>query len=121
MKRSKIPYVHTGIRRSYTKLSLKLDQDEFCQSAKPVKLEAHRWSEDDSSLRPDELTAFGGIIGILLWLCQTRLDAIADVVILQTNVMKTQLRPIKTANNLFSRFQKLAENAGLYFPLICPP
>ena len=86
-------------------------------SARLVQLKA----QDDSPLTTTELKAFRGLLGGLLWLCQTRLDAIADTVIIQQNTASATIKHIKMANTLLARVKKYAKNAGLYFPKISPP
>ena len=121
VKRTRIPYEHTGVRRTRTELGLRLDEDEFCQSAKQVPIEAHRVNRDDSQLKPKELTAFRGLSGVLLWLCQTRLDAVADVVLLQTHVSHATIMNLKQANSLLARVQKYSANCGPFFMPLRPP
>lgn len=86
-----------------------------------MDLPAHRWARGSSPLRPAELTAFRGLPGILLWLCQTRLDAICDVVLLQTCVRCATIGHLKQANTLLARIKKYATGIGLYFAYMRPP
>ena len=76
-----MPLTHTGMRYSDTARGRKVDQDEFCQKLKPYPLTKQRAADDDSDLTPTENTGFRSILGGLLWLCQTRLDLICDVVL----------------------------------------
>ena len=91
-------------------------QDEFCQKIKPYPLKRERAKLDSSPLTPEELTGFRAILGALLWLCQTRLDIIADVVLSQQDVAKATIGTLKNANAIVTRAKKYAQDCGLYFP-----
>ena len=82
----KLPFSHTGIEYTNTDHGRKMAQDEFCQKVKPFSLSKARAKDDDSPLTAEELTGFRAILGALLWLCQTRLDIIADVVLAQQEI-----------------------------------
>ena len=71
---------HVGVLHEYTDRGYRMSQDEFCQNLQSVPLGKARAAQDDSPLTTTELKAFRGLPGGLLWLCQTRLDAIADTV-----------------------------------------
>ena len=67
-------------------------------------------------MTPEELTGFRAILGALLWLCQTRLDIIAEVVLSQQDVAKATIGSLKAANAVVTRATKYSWNCGLYFP-----
>ena len=68
-----------------------MEQNEFCQKTKPFSLTKERAKNDASEFTPEELTGFRAILGALLWLCQTRMDIIADVVLSQQDVAKATI------------------------------
>ena len=81
--RQTLPYTHCGM--SLSKLAnnagYKADQDEFCQRLEPHPLSPWRRKQEDSPLTPGEVTGLRSVLGGLLWLCQSQLDLIADIVI----------------------------------------
>ena len=81
-----LPFTHTGVNYEDTDRGRSIDQNEFCQKLAPRQLAKERADQEDSPLTPDELTGFRAILGGLLWLCQTRLDLICDVVLRQQTV-----------------------------------
>ena len=89
-----LPFTHTGVQYSDTPRGRKQDQDAFCQKLKPYSLTRTRASQDDDMLTPQELTAYRGLLGGLLWLCQTRLDLICDVVLAQQDITRATVRSL---------------------------
>lgn len=121
VKRQALPYAHTGVQRSMTAHGLHLDQDALCQQAQPVKLSPEPWKKPDSPLPPSEISLFRGIIGVLVWLCQTRIGLIADVALLQTFVRVAVVQHVEVAKALLTRAQKYSRGAGLSFFPLRPP
>ena len=118
--RTTLPLTHTGVRYSVTAHgSMKLDQDEFCQKLKPAPIAAHR--KDTDTLLPHELTDFRSILGGLLWLCQTRLDLVCDVVLRMSSITGATVAHLKAANSLVTKAKKYAAGVGLHFPRLRPP
>ena len=89
--RQQPPMMHVGVKHEMTDFGMKMSQDEFCQKLQPVPLNKARAQQDDSPLTRQELAAFRGLLGGLLWLCQTRLDAIADTVIIRQNTQSATI------------------------------
>ena len=116
-----LPYTHTGIEYSDTERGRCMDQNEFCQKLKPFPLTKERSKHEDAGLEPAELTGFRAILGGLLWLCQTRLDLICDVVLQQQNVSKATIGSLKAANSIVTKAKKYSYQVGLYFPKLPPP
>ena len=96
-------------------------QDTFCQKLKPFYIPKDRAAQADSPLTPAERKGFRGNLGALLWLCQTRLDLICDVVLQQQEITTATIKTLKASNALINRAKKYADNVGLYFPPISPP
>ena len=119
--RTKMPLVHTGLRYSDTAHGRLIDQDEFCQKLEPVPLSAHRRCEESSPLTPAELTEFRSVLGGLLWLCQSRLDLLADVVLLQSEVQTACIGHLKAANRVITKARKYSKGCGLHFMRLKPP
>ena len=110
-----LPFVHTGISYSDTDRGRKMDQDAFCQKMRPYPLTRERAKQEDHELTEKEQTAFRGLLGGLLWLRQTRLDLICDVVLMQQDVNKGTVGSIKAANALITKAKKYGENVGCTF------
>ena len=120
--RDKLPFTHTGVRCSRLKTGgIKQDQDEYCQKLKPYVIETHRRSADSEPLTPTELTGYRGLVGGLLWLCQTRVDLLADTILAAGEVTRTTVAHLKMANSMIAKAKKYRENVGLYFQPLCPP
>ena len=98
-----------------------MDQNEFCQKLKPFAISSDRASRETEILEPKELTGFRAILGGLLWLCQTRLDIIADVVLQQQEVARATIGTLKLANSAITKAKRYSWNCGLYFPSLAPP
>ena len=60
-------------------------------------------------------------LGVLLWLCITHLEPVAEVVMLQSEVTKAQIKHALAANALLMKVKKYGEGVGLYFPRLTPP
>ena len=119
--RDQLPFTHCGIHHQQTSVGLKQDQDAFCQKLQPFPLSKERSNKDDSALTPDELSGLRAVLGALLWLCQTRLDIICDVVLCQQEVTRSTIATIKAANSALTRAKKYAEHCGLVYPVLKPP
>ena len=119
--RSELPMKHVGIEYSYTQWGLRTAQDEFCQKLQPVPLTKERASNDSSELSPAEKTAYRGILGGLLWVCQTHLEAICDTVLLQQHTTSPTIAHMKAANSVLAKIKKLSDGVGLLFGPLTPP
>ena len=76
-----------------------MSQDEFCSKLKPAKIPAGK-----------------------LWLTATRLDIIADVSYLQTQVTQARVKHLKEANAIVARAKaEVGNNLGLHFRRLRPP
>ena len=105
-----LPFTHTGIVYRDTKCGRTQEQDEFCQKLKPYSLTKERARQESSKLTPAELTGFRAILGGLLWLCQTRLDLICEVVMCQQHVSEATVKHLKMANSVVTKAKKYSSN-----------
>lgn len=121
VKRVKMPLKHCGVRYTETVTGYKMDQDEYCQQAKPMDIEPSRMKEVESYLTPPEMTLFRGVLGALLWLCITNLKVMTDVVLLQQELTRAKIKHAIAANKVLTDIKKYGENVGLYFPFLRPP
>ena len=96
-------------------------QDDFCQKLKPYAISKERSHMDSSPLTPDELSGLRAVLGALLWLCQTRLDIICDVVLSQQEVTRATIATLKAANSALHRAKKYASGCGLFYSKIKTP
>ncbi|CAK0907408.1 unnamed protein product [Prorocentrum cordatum] len=119
--RQQPPINHVGVRHEQTDFGIRMSQDEFCQNLQPVPLGKVRAAQDNSPLTATELKTFRGLLGGLLGLCQTRLGAIADAILIQQNKASANGKHIRMANTLLARAKKHAANAELYAPKMFPP
>jgi hypothetical protein len=118
--RQTLPFTHTGLRHEdLADGGRKIHQDEFCQKLVPLVLDPT--AKDDRPLTKDETTDFRSILGGLLWLCLTRMDVIADVVLLQQELKEPLYKHLREANKVLVKAQKYAAGCGLYFKKLVPP
>ena len=118
--RQTLPFVHCGVLYSRISEGFSMNQDEFCSKLKPVTIEIYR--KDDDPLTPSEVTSFRSILHRLLWLTATRLDLVADVCVLQSQVTRAKVCHLRQANNVVKRAQaELGHGLGLYFRKLIPP
>ena len=118
--RQQLPFTHCGVVYSRTTTGFMMSQDEFCSKLKPAKIPAGK--KDDAFLEPSEVTSFRSILGALLWLTATRLDIIADVSYLQTQVTQARVKHLKEANAIVTRAKaEVGNNLGLHFRRLRPP
>ena len=111
--RQTLPFVHCGVQYSKIPDGFRMTQDDFCKKLKPASISNDRKDNDD--LTPSEVTMFRSILGALLWLTATRLDLVADVCLLQTQVTLAKVTHLRQANNTVKRAQSVEPNLGLIF------
>ncbi len=61
------------------------------------------------------------MLGALLWMCITRLDALTDTILLQKEVTRATIAHALMANATLKKIQSTTEKVGLYFPRMKPP
>eukprot|EP00439_Symbiodinium_sp_Y106_P051007 s1424_g6.t1 len=106
--RQKLPFVHCGVQYSRKGDGFHMSQDDFCGKLKTTTIAKDK--KDDDALSPQELTTFRSILGGLLWLTATRLDSVADVCLLQSNVTRAKIHHLRQANNVVAKpRQRLAK------------
>ena len=98
--------VQGGIAYSDTDHARSMEQNEFCQKLKPTYIPKERAFQDSSPLTPAEVTSFRQVLGALIWLCQTRLDLVCDVVLHQQETTRATIGTLKTANAIITRAKK---------------
>ena len=108
--RQTLPFVHCGVQYSKIPDRFRID---FCKKLKPATISNDRKDNDD--LTPSEVTTLCSILGALLWLTATRLDLVADVCLLQTQVTRAKAAHLRQANNTVKRAQSVEPNLGLIF------
>ena len=112
--RQQLPFDHCGVRYSKIADGFHMSQDDFCGKLRPAEVPKDR--KDDDSLSPSELTLFRSILGGLLWLTATRLDLVADVCLLQSQVTRAKILHLRQANNVIKKAQsELGQGLGLHF------
>ena len=109
VRRVKPPLFHCSIRYTELPYGLKMDQNEYTQKAKPMDIAPHRRRQVASFLTKSEITGFQGVLGALLWMCITRLDAMCEVILLQKDVTRATIAHALAANALLLRLQKVRE------------
>ncbi|CAE7024435.1 fumA, partial [Symbiodinium sp. KB8] len=112
--RQQLPFDHCGVRYSKLADGFRMSQDDFCGKLRPAEVPKDR--KDDDSLNPSELTLFRSILGGLLWLTATRLDLVADVCLLQSQVTRAKISHLRQANIVIKKAQsELGQGLGLHF------
>ena len=95
-----LPFVHCGVQYSKIPDGFRMTQDDFCKKLKPAVIPSGRKDQDD--LTPSEVTA-------------TRLDLVAEVCLLQSQVTRAKVAHLRQANNTVKRAQSVEANLGLLF------
>ena len=114
VSRQGLPFVHCGIEYSRASDGYFLSQDSFASKLKQVDVPAHR--KDSDILHPAEVTSFRSILGGLLWLTATKLDLIADVCLLQSQVTRARVEHLRQANGVVKRAQsECGQGLGLHY------
>ena len=111
--RQMLPFVHCRVQYSKIPDGFRMTQDDFCKKLKPASIPPGRKDQDD--LTPSEVTSFRSMLGALLWLTATRLDLVAEVCLLQTQVTRAKVAQLRQANNTVKRAQSVEANLGLLF------
>lgn len=75
-----LPFTHCGCRNSRIKDGYKIDQQEFVDAMKTQTI--GDIGDPERPLTKEETMQFRSVLGVLLWLCTTRLDLVADVGVL---------------------------------------
>ena len=95
-------------------------QDSFAFKLKPADIASNR--HDEELLSAPEITMFRSILGGLLWLTATRLDLIAEVCVLQSQVTRAKVTHLRKANGLVKKaIQEAGQGMGLYFQKLQGP
>ena len=84
MSRQTLPFQHVGC--TYSRLSdrgLSISQKAFAESIQLIVVDK---SNDERAVTSAEQTSLRAALGALLYLCLTRIDLLADVVLLQTKI-----------------------------------
>ena len=98
-----------------------LDQASYISLMKPINIDKDRYPCEDSNCTELEKHQFTSLVCALLWIVQTRLDAIADVCQLQSKVTTCTVKDMKTANNVLKRIKRDAEQFRLWYPPLEDP
>ena len=118
--RQTLPFTHCGVLYEKIPDGFRMSQDSFAQKLKPAEIPSTR--KDDELLTPSEITMFRSILGGLLWLTATRLDLIAEVCALQSQVTRAKVAHLRQANGVVKRArQEVGQGMGLYFQKLRPP
>lgn len=99
--RQVMPFQHCGCRYSKLPCGIRIDQEEFTDNLKVVEIKES--SNDERTLKPEEVTQYRSQLGALLWLTATRLDLIAEVCQLQTFVTQAKVKHLKAANDVVKK------------------
>ncbi|CAE7765903.1 RE2 [Symbiodinium sp. KB8] len=112
LTRQRLPFMHCGCRYSKIADGYKVDQMEYVEMLKPVKVP--REEKDDRQLTPPETTLLRSAIGALMWTGLTRPDLLAELSVLQGVMNKAQVRHLRSANDLVAKAKKDKE-AAIYY------
>eukprot|EP00959_Pyramimonas_sp_CCMP1952_P252240 5270336-Pyramimonas_sp.AAC.1 len=92
---------HVGITYEKITRGYKHHQTEFALAIKLVEIP--KGASDDTKLTATQTTLLRGAVGALLFLCYTRVDILADVVVLQQHVCSAKIIHLKMANTITRR------------------
>ena len=122
VSRDKLPFTHCGCVYEREGSGLVMHQKTFCSQLEPCKIDKSR--KDEDTLSSSEKTTYRSLLGGLLWLCVSRLDIIADTVLMQSEISAPQIKHLKLANKTIAYAKSLLPGtgiAGLHFPVLKPP
>jgi hypothetical protein len=120
MALQQLPMVHVGILYEIYKSGYKLSQSKFADDLKPIVIDKMKLHKLELDCLPAETTSLRAALGALLFLCITRLDLIADVVVLQTTVCAAKIKDLKQANALINRAKAFRTRGLIYLPIKLP-
>ena len=111
LTRQRLPFMHCGCRYSRIADGYKVDQQEYVEMLKPVKLPD---GDEERMLTAAETTLLRSAIGALMWTALTRPDLLADLSTLQGVMNKAKVRHLKDANDLVAKAKRDKE-AAIYY------
>ena len=118
--RQTLPFSHCGVWYERLPGGFRMSQDSFAFKLKPADIASNR--HDEELLSAPEITMFRSILGGLLWLTATRLDLIAEVCVLQSQVTRAKVTHLRQANGLVKKaIQEAGQGMGLYFQKLQGP
>ncbi|CAE7280604.1 RE2, partial [Symbiodinium microadriaticum] len=112
LTRQRLPFMHCGCRYSRIPDGYKVDQMEYVEMLKPVKIPDG--ATDDRALSAAETTLLRSAIGALMWTGLTRPDLLAELSTLQGVMNKANVRHLKDANDLVAKAKRDKE-AAIYY------
>ena len=123
VSRQTMPLMHVGCLYEHIETdphghkTVKISQQHFADS---IKLMTVRKAEPTTPCDAQEQHDFRASIGALLYLCMTRLDLVAEVVILQSKVCCSTIGDLLACNQVFRRAKQYSPRGIIYRPLQPP-
>ena len=97
-------FQYCGINLNQVQNSIYLNQNRYAENITRIHIDQERAREKENDLTNDEMTLLRSKIGQLLWLAhQSRPDILFDVTVLASNVTKSKIKDLFTANKLINK------------------
>jgi len=97
-------FQYCGINLNQVQNSIYLNQNRYAENITRIQIDQERAREKENDLTNDEMTLLRSKIGQLLWLAhQSRPDILFDVTVLASNVTKSKIKDLFTANKLINK------------------
>ena len=118
--RQRLPFTHCGATYMRNERGgISILQTEFCKKLTVVYICPRR--DDHEVLQGREHSLFRSQVGAVLWLCLTRIDLIADTVLLQQELAGPKVIHLRATNLIIKRAKRNSECFGLHFNPLIPP
>ena len=116
MKRQRMPLVYIGMRHSWiAENHMLVDQEAYLDKLEMVPISRTRARQETQPLEATEHFAFRSLVCSLLWLTLTRIDIVADVVLLQQEMEAPLILHLKQANSVLKKARSNKTLNGLHF------
>ena len=116
LKRNGLPFTYLGVEHvRHSADHIALYQNNYLHKLKPIPIDNPNRTSDTTPLTDVQTKQFRSLLCSLLWLCLTRLDLIAPVTQLQTEMIAPVFAQIKDVNSLLRKAIRDQTQNGLHF------
>ena len=122
LKNQTPPFVFIGITHEFLQPEhLYCHQHQYLAKLKPPKLDKTRAKQESKNLKAEEHFDYRSLVCSLLWLTISRMDIVADVVVLQQAMVTPTVKDLKKAIATYHNAVKNSTMNGLHFRKLAPP